>query len=76
MSGTETILLGAIGGCVSAIVFLFGLEQARHKETKAEVIAVRSRLDECERVRFNTVERVARLESGCHHHDCPLRKKA
>ena len=68
MTGMEQTLVGGIVALAAAVSFLFGLEQTRHKETKL-------RLDECESMRFNTAQRVARLEAGCHHMDCPLRKR-
>lgn len=73
MTGTEQMLIGAVGALALAVVALFGLEQKRHGETASELKDTRRRLEECETMRFKTVERVAKLEAGCAAVDCPLR---
>ena len=72
---TETVLFMGIGGCVSGIIFLFGLEQARHKDTSGQLSRARERLDRCETDRTDLKVRVGVLEAGCPLADCPLRKK-
>lgn len=75
MTPIETLLVGGIAGCVTAIVCLFSLEQSRHKEAREELKVTRERLEQCELVRNNTVARVVRLEAGCVLPECPLRKE-
>ena len=68
----EQVLYAAVLGCVSAIVFLFGLEQARHRETREELKKARARLDACEIDRVELSSRIAVLEAGCRLANCPL----
>ena len=70
---TETVLFMGIGGCVSGIIFLFGLEQARHKDTSGQLSRVRERLDKCENDRMELRVKVGVLEAGCSLPECPLK---
>lgn len=59
---TEHILLTGMTGCISAIVFLFGLEMKHHKQTREELELAKARLDKCELQRSELAVRVALLE--------------
>lgn len=64
---TEQVLFTGLTGCISAIVFLFGLEMKHHGETKEQLVLTRSRLDKCESDRTELHIRVALLEEKLKH---------
>lgn len=59
---TEHLLVTGMTGCISAIVFLFGLEMKHHNATKEELRIAKERLDKCEQQRAELSVRVALLE--------------
>ena len=72
----EVALFTGIGGCVTAIITLFGLEQKRHGETSERLKQAEIRLTECESRRLNLAADVGYLKGkseACSGENCPFK---